>query len=71
MIDKLTVERIMDAADMWMWVGDFVSLRKRGATIWRAVRFMVKKPRRFPYPHHGVFLNVLVAVRQVTLLRLL
>lgn len=56
MIDKATVERIMDAADIVDVVGDFVTLRKKGANYMACCPFHGEKTPSFSVsPSRGIF----------------
>ena len=56
MIDKATVERIMDAADIVDVIGDFVSLRKKGANYMACCPFHGEKTPSFSVsPSRGIF----------------
>ncbi|MDR1056261.1 MAG: DNA primase [Prevotellaceae bacterium] len=56
MIDKTTVERIMDAADIVDVIGEFVTLRKKGANYMTCCPFHGEKTPSFSVsPSRGIF----------------
>jgi DNA primase len=56
MIDRNTVTRILDAADITEVVGDFLTLKKRGANYWACCPFHGEKTPSFSVsPAKGIF----------------
>ena len=63
MIDKETVDKILDAADIVDVVSDFVHLRRRGSNYVGLCPFHNEKTPSFSVPDQKAYANVSVAAR--------
>ena len=66
-IDRETVQRIIDTADIVEVVSDFVNLRRRGANYIGLCPFHNERTPSFPFPGQKGFVNASVAARVAAL----
>ena len=65
-ISPETVQQIIQAADVTEVIGEYVSLKKRGANMIACCPFITKKLLRSTFRQPKAFINVLAAAKQVT-----
>jgi len=63
MIDRQTIERILDAAQIVDVIQEFVPLKKRELTIWDCVHSTMKRHLHSPFRPQKKYLNVSAAER--------